>query len=426
MIAQESRLTADASQVAAEASKLTAPQWRVVLLCALVAFLDGFDTQAIGPAAKAIAASLHFPMGAFGLVFSASQVGFLLGAMLFSTLGDRFGRKRLLVAATGIFAICSLGTAISDSFGVLIAFRVLAGIGLGGATPNFVSLASEYAPRPLRPRVVMMLWAAVPSGGMIAAFASAAMLPTLGWRSVFFVGCALPLLLALALARLLPESHEIDEVTDPSEERPSRPTPIAELFSQGRAVSTAWLWLASFMTWTALIVMAFWTPALVQKAGGSPSLAASILALNNFGGVAGTLLIGATLTRVRPERALMASLALGGLCVAAMGLALSAPGWLALASALAGFFASASGGALLAVSAGAYPRDARATGVGWALGVGRVGAVIGPTAAGLLVAHNWPADHLYLAFATPFLIGAGCVVLMAHASRGRPLPIPNT
>ena len=411
MTAQASRSVQVAS---AQPHRLTALQWRVVLLCALVAFLDGFDTQAIGPAAKAIAANLHIPMGAFGLVFSASQIGFLFGAMAFSALGDRFGRKRLLIATTALFAICSLGTALSHSFGVLIGFRVLAGLGLGGASPNFVSLASEYSPTPQRARVVTTLWAAVPLGGMISAFASSVTLPALGWRAIFIIGCIAPLLLAAGLAGWLPESHEIPTADVAT---PERPAPIAELFSAGRAVSTVWLWLASFMTWTALIVMAFWTPALVQKAGGSISLAASILALNNAGGVVGTVLVGATLTRVRPTRALTAALVLGGLFVAVMGLALRAPGWLALAASLAGFFASAAGGALLAVSAEAYPQDARATGVGWALGFGRIGAVVGPAAAGLLVARGWPADRLYLALATPFLLGAGFVILMAGASR---------
>lgn len=418
MTAQDAR--SDSAAFNAPVRRRTGLQRRVVTLCALVAFLDGFDTQAIGPAAKAIATELHIPMGAFGLVFSASQVGFLVGAMLFGALGDRFGRKRLLVAATVVFAVCSLGTAFCSGFGALLALRILAGFGLGGASPNFVSLASEYSPPPNRARVVTMLWAAVPFGGMVSALVSSATLPALGWRAIFIIGCAAPVLLAVVLAWLLPESHEIH--AGASEARATRPSQIAELFLNGRALTTAWLWLASFMTWTALIVMAFWTPALIQKAGGSASLAASILALNNAGGVVGTLLVGASLTRMRPHRALTAALVLGGLFVAAMGAALSAPGWLAAAAAFAGFFASAAGGALLAVSAAAYPHDARATGVGWALGFGRIGSVIGPAAAGLLVARQWPAQQIYLALAAPFLLGAAFVVLLARAADATPSP----
>jgi AAHS family 4-hydroxybenzoate transporter-like MFS transporter len=416
MISLDTDPSTSALDAPARAARLSLLQWRVVLLCALVAFLDGFDTQAIGPAAKAIAARLSIPMGAFGLVFSASQVGFLIGAMVFSVLGDRFGRKRLLIAATATFAACSLGTALSGSFDTLIAFRFIAGLGLGGASPNFVSLASEYSPPVQRARVVTTLWAAVPLGGMVAAFASSITLPALGWQAIFIAGCAAPLLLTLALVWMLPESHEIRADTTGPDHGARAPAPITELFSEGRAISTIWLWLASFMTWTALIVMAFWTPSLLQKAGRSASVAASILAFNNAGGVVGTVVVGAMLTRVRPHHALSAALCLAGLFVAAMGLALAVPPVLAVAATCAGFFASAAGGAILAVSASAYPQDARATGVGWAIGFGRIGAVAGPIAIGLLIARNWPVDQLYLALAAPFLLAALFVVLLARST----------
>jgi AAHS family 4-hydroxybenzoate transporter-like MFS transporter len=426
MVSSESGSMADVAAAPAGGRGLTALQWRVVSLCALVAFLDGFDTQAIGPAARTIAGALHVPMGAFGLVFSASQVGFLIGAMAFSALGDRFGRKRLLIAATAAFAVCSLGTALAGSFPMLIAFRFLAGLGLGGASPNFVSLASEYAPAPRRVGIVTMLWAAVPLGGMASAFASSAALPSLGWRAVFFAGCAAPLLLVFALARLLPESRELVRAHAASRGDAPRVTPIVELFSGGRAHATILLWLASFMTWTALIVMAFWTPPLLQKAGQSAAGAAQILALNNAGGVAGTVLLGALLTRVRPRYALPAALVLAGLFVGSIGYALTTPALLATAACFAGFFASAAAGALLAVSAETYPADARSTGVGWALGFGRVGAVIGPVAAGLLVARDWPVRQLYLAIAAPFLAAAALVILLALTAPAKHDPTPST
>lgn len=415
---------ASAEPGAKAARNLSGLQRRVVSLCALVALLDGFDTQAIGPAAKAMAGDLHVPMAAFGPVFSASQVGFLLGALVFGALGDRLGRKRLLIAATTVFALCSLGTAFSPSLPALIAFRFIAGLGLGGASPNFVSLASEYSPPARRAGIVTMLWAAVPLGGMTAAFASAWLLQAAGWRAVFQIGFAAPLLLALALARLLPESHELGIAADSGVgtggARASSTAQIRELFSQGRALATGWLWLASFMTWTALIVMAFWTPPLLQRAGLTAAHAAELLALNNAGGVVGTLVLGAILTRVRPHFALAGALALAAALLALVGVSLGDPAVLAAALTGAGFFASAAAGALLAVSAETYPADARATGVGWALGFGRVGAVVGPMAAGLLVARGWPAGEIYFAIAAPFALAAVLIVLLAGATRRQP------
>ena len=181
---------------------------RVVVLCSLIGFLDGFDTQSVGPAASAIAAELGLRISALGPVFSASQAGFLVGALSCGPLGDRFGRKRVLLVAIALFALCTLGTALTHSYEALLACRVMVGLGLGGATPNFVSLASEFSPPKLRNRVVTMMWAAVPLGGMTASFAGAAILPTLGWKALFVTGCVAPLLLLPILYVFLPESHE--------------------------------------------------------------------------------------------------------------------------------------------------------------------------------------------------------------------------
>jgi AAHS family 4-hydroxybenzoate transporter-like MFS transporter len=400
-------------------------QWRVVSLCALVALLDGFDTQAIGPAAKGIAASLNIPMGAFGFVFSASQVGFLLGAMVFGALGDRLGRKRLLIFTTLIFAACSLGTALSQSFAVLSGFRFLAGLGLGGASPNFVSLASEYSQPRQRARVVTTLWAAVPLGGMTAAFASSLTLPSLGWRAVFFAGFVAPLILALALAALLPESSETATEATRPQQASKTSGPISELFAAERMLSTAWLWIASFMTWTALIVLAFWTPALLQKAGLTAAKAAVMLALINGGGVVGTVVFGAALTRLGAHRALAIALGLSGLSVASIGAVVAFPSFLGVVATMSGFFSSAAAGALLAVSSETYPSDARSTGVGWALGVGRTGAVIGPVALGVLVARHWPTPRLYLVVAAPFLLAAIFIVLLAMNANARRRAAPT-
>ena len=407
--------------VAAEQSQVSFK--RVVLLCALVGFLDGFDTQSVGPAASAIAAELGIRLSALGPVFSASQIGFLVGALVFSTLGDRFGRKRALLLAIGIFAGCSLGTALAGSYPVLVACRALAGLGLGGATPNFVSLASEYSPPPKRARVVTMMWAAVPFGGMVASFASAAVMPALGWKAMFVLGCVAPLLLIPVLQALLPESHEIvapGSLPGPGSVRKSLGHSVAELFTQKRAVATILLWLASFMTWMTLVVVAFWTPPLLQHAGLSAPSAAAVLALNNAGGVIGTVLIGAALGRTHPHRILLCAFLAAAVFIAAIGSSLASFALLACVAGLAGFFSSAAGGGIIALSASTYPPDVRATGVGWALGFGRMGSIVGPMSAGLLVAHEWPVAHIYGAMACPALLAAGLIALLARLPATQP------
>jgi MFS transporter, AAHS family, 4-hydroxybenzoate transporter len=382
---------------------------RVFLLCALVAFADGFDTQSIGPAARSIAAALGFETGAFGIVFSASQLGFLLGAACFGTLGDRFGRKRSLIVTITVFAAASLGTAFASSYPVLILLRLAAGVGLGGASPNFISLAASQVSPVQRARIVTFLWAAVPFGGMVGSFASSALLPLFGWQSIFLVGGVAPLLLLPLLAGGLPESRSVrDEGQAPV-------SPGAVLFGEGRATATIWLWLASFMTWTTLVVTAFWTPLLLQKVGWSDANAALLLALNNLGGVLGVMVTGSLLTWLNPDRALQVALVATSAFLLLVGISTASAVLLPVAVLLAGFFASAAGGAVLAVSAGLYPSASRATGVGWALSFGRLGTIIGPAVIGLVVARQWPTAGIYGLIAMTALTGALCVELLARA-----------
>jgi AAHS family 4-hydroxybenzoate transporter-like MFS transporter len=388
---------------------------RVVILCSLIGFLDGFDTQSVGPAASAIAAELGLRISALGPVFSASQAGFLVGALSCGPLGDRFGRKRVLLVAIALFALCTLGTALVHSYEALLACRVMVGLGLGGATPNFVSLASEFSPPKLRNRVVTMMWAAVPLGGMTASFAGAAILPTLGWKALFVTGCVAPLLLLPILYVFLPESHETAQARGATSREPTVRT-VAALFTQQRAPTTVVLWLISFMTWMTLVGVAFWTPSLLQQVGLSASAAATVLAMNNAGGVIGTLLIGACLGKWAVHRVLLLAYLAAAAFIALMGAAGIAFPLLLTAGALAGFFSSAVGGGIIAVSANLYPANVRASAVGWALGIGRLGSIAGPFGTGLLVARSWSVTDIYLVIALPALLSAGLVLQLARSA----------
>lgn len=389
---------------------------RVILICALVGFLDGFDTQALSPTAKHIAASLGFPIQDLGLIFSASQIGFLLGALLLGPMGDRYGRKRMLLVTVVMFSLCSLATAVAPSYEALFVIRVLGGIGLGGATPNFVSLASEYAPPAKRDRIVTMMWAAVPLGGMAAALTAGQLMDSAGWRSVFYIGGVAPLLLVPVMARFLPESRETGKV---AATRATGGTADA-LFAQGRWQGTMWLWLASFGGWMSLIVTIFWTPTLLAGAGHASGVATSMLALHNVGAITGTLALGALMGRLRPLTALCLALSGSALAILSMGLSIDTLATLSVATLTAGFFGSAGAGALIAVSSGLYPSAIRATGVGFALGAGRIGGFLGPLLTGLVVALAWPATTTYLAIAVPAAIAALAVLMLARWRAANP------
>ena len=189
-----------------DSQPLSAYQCWIIGLCALVALLDGMDTQSIGVAAPLIADLLGVTRPQLAPIFSAGLVGAALGAFAFGPLADSFGRKRFLVLACAVFGVFTFATALCASFEALLVCRFLTGLGLGGALPCFVALASEFAPARLRATAVTVTWAAFPLGGMLGGFLNAALIDTFGWRAIFYAGGVAPVLVALLLARWLPNS----------------------------------------------------------------------------------------------------------------------------------------------------------------------------------------------------------------------------
>lgn len=179
-------------------------QKSIIALCALVAMLDGVDSQMIAPTGPSIAASLHVPPVAMGPIYSAGQFGYLIGALCFGPIADRIGRKSMLVLTAFVFACCTLMTVTAQSFDFLLAVRFVTGLGLGGAAPCFVSLASEYGPKRVRAQIVAFLWAAVPLGGLFGTFAIAFMLPRFGWPSVYYLFGGLTFIVAAVAALIYP------------------------------------------------------------------------------------------------------------------------------------------------------------------------------------------------------------------------------
>ncbi|MDH7799061.1 MULTISPECIES: MFS transporter [unclassified Beijerinckia] len=428
---------------AVETGRMTALQWRVVALCGLVALFDGFDTQSIGPSASAIAADLGIPVSSFGTIFSMSQVSFLIGALAFGPIGDRYGRRPVLIAMTLLFGVASLLTAFSNSYWLLLVSRFLGGLGLGGASPTFVSLAASYVPRALRARVITGMWAAVPFGGMLGSFVAALLIPETGWRPVFLIGGVLPLLVCVLLVVALPESLDTlvargrgtagqvaaivaklrPDLADLGSRQFVRSgqlpvgAPIRDLFTQGRAASTLALWLASFLGWLIIVVVAFWTPPLMQKAGMSTEAAASILGIENIGGVIGTCFIGFAIDRLGAFRALFWSFCFAATMLLGLGICAPAFGASAVFAAVLGFFASGSAAGLIALSATLYPSHMRGTGVGWALGIGRIGSILGPLAVGHFLFPYWSVATIYAVLFVPALAAACTVIFLGLLHR---------
>ncbi len=415
-------------------------QIAILMLCMLVAALDGFDTQAIGYTAPAIAGELKLPMAQFGKVGSAGLVGAAIGALSFGLLADLFGRKWFMIAAIVVFAIFTFMTAQSASLEHLLAYRFLAGLGLGGATPAFLAMGAELAPKRLRDVFVTILFASFPAGGLVGSLTSAWVIPNLGWRAVFYIGAVAPLVIAVILAIWLPESvrfllaRNIRQVqvrrtlerimpgevpADAELVAPADPAragaPVTHLFTEGRAGPTLLLWVPFFMVFLVLVTVTFWTPAVLNSVGFSLSAAALIVGLNNLGSVIASAMSGWLVHRCGPFWILIPSFIVGGACLAWFGQATTSVVMLGTASFLAGFFVGGTGTGLIAVAAGMYPTAIRSTGIGWAMGMGRVGQFFGPVLTGVLVGWGYKVGGIFYAAAVPCFVGALFLVFLLLA-----------
>jgi MFS transporter, AAHS family, 4-hydroxybenzoate transporter len=409
---------------------------RIVGVCFLIVLMDGFDTQAIGFAAVAISSSLAIPITAFGQIFSAGLLGAMLGALVLGPAADWLGRRWMLVAAVVTFSIFSLLTPRASSFTWLLVIRFCAGLGLGGAIPNLLALSSEYAPPRIQGLLTGVLWAAFPLGGVIGAVTSAHLLPLFGWPVLFYIGGTIPLILAVAVARVLPESLQVllrrpdgqrrvkealdriglesarDEVVYEDTEEHHSGIPLRHLLSGGRATVTLLLWTASFMCFALLIVLVLWTPALLRKAGVDATPAALIVGMVNLGSVAGTAVGGRLIDRFTAYVALPILFTAGGLAAWLLGQVTGAVTLLGLFAALSGFFVGAASGGLLSVAVLIYPSMMRATGLGWTMALGRMGQVTGPLIIGALLARGLAVDRIFLCCVAPALCAAGAAGLM--------------
>jgi AAHS family 4-hydroxybenzoate transporter-like MFS transporter len=412
-------------------------QMRVILLCGLVALLDGFDVLAIGLAAPAMGTALHIAPGRFGVVFSAALLGLMLGAFVLGPLADRFGRKSLLIGATLLFGIFTLCTARSGTLQQVLLFRFLAGLGLGGAMPGFISLAAEFTPRARRGLVVGLLFTGFPLGGVIVGLLGARLIVMFGWPSLFYIGGILPLALAPVLLLALPESigFLVTKQAAPQKIRnllariaPALHIPpgirfvltdpqlpgigVRHLFTRGRARGTALIWICYFVTFLILLTNATWTPTLLREAGIGTVSAALVVAAFAIGSVAGTPLGGFLVGRFTALAVLPVLLVGSTLALGALGFVIPSLPWIMGLQALAGFLLGAASSGLIALSASFYPLAIRSTGVGWAMGLGRLGSFVGPLAIGALVAAGWLAGSIFAALSAPALLAALSVALL--------------
>jgi MFS transporter, AAHS family, 4-hydroxybenzoate transporter len=411
--------------------------WTIVL-CGLVLVLDGFDAQSLGFLAPSMAKTLRVPVNSFGPIFGAALFGLMLSAMISGPIADRWGRKWPIIISTLTFGGFTILAARATTFEQLLIFRFLTGLGLGGAMPNVVSLTCEYSPKRLVAVLVGMLFCGMPMGALLGGLVGAVMLPRWGWQSVLYVGGILPFAMSLLLIPVLPESVRFLSVrgADPAkirrilsrispelagtqvqlatpQDHRGKGIPVKHLFTEGRAIGTLLLWVPYFMNLLIIYFIVSWVPALLQQAELPVSAGIKAILVFSLGGMAGSLAEGRLMNDIGAVVLLVIEFGISTLLIGSLAFTASLPLILTVTFIL-GFTVQGAQAGLNALVASFYPTAIRSTGVGWALGVGRVGSIVGPVLGGVMLSIGWHPRQIFLAGAVPALCAAVSILLTSR------------
>lgn len=419
-------------------------QIRVLLLCAAVVLMDGFDAQAIGYIAPALSKAWALKPGALKDVFAAGLIGLMLGALICGPLADKIGRKTVIISCTATFSIFTLATITADSLSSLFFLRFFTGFGLGGCMPNSIALTAEYSPSRRQAIMVMVMFCGFSLGSALGGFVAAWLIPVLGWTGVFWVGGLFPLLLVPILIIALPESVRLlalkgtkddrvrsilnhinpklefsPETRFSAHEKKLSGFTVRHLFRESRGVGTALLWVMFFMNLLNLYFLANWLPTVIHNVGISMEKSAAITSLLQIGGIIATFSIGWLFDRVAPFRVLAFAYLFAGFFIGSIGMAGASIGLIVVTVFGAGFCIVGAQNAAQAVASGYYPTAIRSTGVGWAHGIGRIGSIVGPWVGGLILSMEWQTSSLFLTAVVPALIASTAAFIMARVQSKR-------
>lgn len=424
-------------------ARLKPIHWRVILLSALIIIFDGYDLVIYGVALPKLMQEWQIDTITAGFLGSVALFGMMFGAIIFGSLSDKlesygFSRKKLIVLCiiffSGFTLSCSYATN-PQSFGI---FRFLAGLGLGGVMPNVIALMTEYAPKKLRATLVSLMFSGYAVGGMCSALLGIWLVPQFGWKIMFMMG-GLPLLLLPLIWYLLPESidylvrrknteeafkilKQIDnsltynnqmQISLHNENQAVSKSPVKDLFAENRGSVTLLFWTSVFMALILVYALGNWLPKLMVEAGYDLSTSLVFLFALNIGGMLGAIFGGYLADRFNLAKVLCTLFASGA--IALFLLSYSLPTFiLYMCIAVAG--AASIGGQilLLAYMSQYYSSNIRATGLGMALGVGRLGAILGPILCGWLLSLSLPFTYNFIALAIPCMIAVISVSMINY------------
>nr|WP_314836189.1 aromatic acid/H+ symport family MFS transporter [uncultured Flavobacterium sp.] len=413
--------------------------WMVLFWSALIIIFDGYDLVIYGVVLPLLMEKWNLTPLEAGTLGSYALFGMMFGALIFGTLSDKIGRKKAIIICIFLFSGFTFVTGFAETplqFGIL---RFLAGLGIGGVMPNVVALMTEYSPKKIRSTLVTIMFSGYSVGGMLSAGLGIVLIPNFGWQSVFYVGLV-PILLLPLIIKFLPDSvgflvkqGRIDEsVIILSKIDPTyipqkgddleiggekiKGASVAKLFKHNRAASTIMFWVAFFCCLLMVYGLNSWLPKLMNKAGYELGSSLTFLLVLNFGAILGAVGGGWLGDKFNLKTVLISFFAVAAISLSLLGFKNSTL-VLYILIAIAG--ATTIGTQILcyAYVAQYYPINIRSSGIGWASGIGRIGAILGPVLGGTLMSLNMPFEYNFVAFAVPGAIGAlaVCFISVKHS-----------
>jgi AAHS family 4-hydroxybenzoate transporter-like MFS transporter len=402
-------------------------------------FFDGFDVVFIGVAVPKMADYLHVKPGDLGVAMSAALFGMLIGSASLGMLADRVGRKVTIVLSCLAFSVLTLLCAFVTSVNQLTLLRFISGLGMGGAIPTIVAFGCEYAPVRSRATVATTLYVGAGVGAAVSGFCAMYLLPRYGWQSLFITGGAAALVISLLLAIFLPESLGLliqrgkdkerirrivarinpamakDRETEfYSTEKKLPGVPLKHLFTEGRAVVTALLWVSFLLAYYDHYILVSWAPTLLRKSGATVTQYSLTFAIMALGTSISTIWAGRRMDKTdNPFRLLQIGFVLAFLSLVAFGLFASSPLLVvATLQLMCGIFVSGAAQWLVGIVAIFYPLNSRSTGVGYAYAVGKIGSALAPLIGGMMITLNWSVSKVCTTNAFAALIVAALMVIL--------------
>ncbi len=425
---------------AIDEAKFSPFQKTIYVLAALALVLDGFDGQMIGYAIPMIMKEWGVTRAAFSIAVATGLVGMAIGSLLAGVIADKVGRKPVLIASIFLFGIATTMIGNAPDVTAIAIIRFFAGLGIGAALPAATTLTAEFTPGRFRTIAVTTAIVCYPVGGMLAGLVAGQVLPTQGWRAFFYIGGAMPIIYAAFLMFALSESpkylarqasrweelrtlltrmaHEVAHVaefTDGVIDSVKRGS-VAELFREGRARDTLWLWLSFFMTLLSIYSAFSWLPTMLTTEGLSPALAGMGLTAYNFGGIIGAIACALAMTRFGSRWPMIIWAAMSAITALALNaVSITAdPQTFLLGLGVHGLFITALQCALYALCAHMYTTSIRVTGTASALAFGRLGAILSSFAGAAMITAGGATAYLNLLGGSMIVTVIGLAMIRNH------------